>query len=63
MKEVKVKNQAELDAALKAGHYVICIDEGRFSISGSARVVAWENSSVVAREVDAKGKPLKAVAA
>jgi len=57
MAEIKVSNQQELEAALKAGHYPICMGDGFFDISGQATVHArgqatvhaWEQATVHAR--------------
>ena len=49
MKEVLVKNQKELDAALKAGDYPV-LTEGYFEVSGSSTVTAYDSSTVTASD-------------
>jgi len=46
MKDIRVSNQQELEAALKAGHYPTCMGDGFFDISGQATVHASEQATV-----------------
>ncbi len=48
MKEIQVKNQAELDQALKDGAMPICIGNGVFEVRGSSNVMAYGSSNVIA---------------
>ena len=50
---IEVRSQAELDQALanqKPGELIACVGDGRFSVGGSAHVMAWGSSHVEARE-------------
>lgn len=48
MNRVEVKNQSELDAALKAGNYPACVGSEYFEVEGTVRAEAWGNSQVTA---------------
>jgi len=46
MRYVKVKNQSELDAALKRGDYPKCVGDGEFVVTDSATVWAYDSATV-----------------
>ena len=49
-KRVQVKNQSELDAALKAGHYPICVGAEYFELWENATATLRGNATATLRE-------------
>jgi hypothetical protein len=48
LKEIEVRNQTELDAAIKSDHFPICIGSKYFGIYDSATVRAYDSATVTA---------------
>ncbi len=53
MSKIEVRNQSELDAALKKAKptdWIVCVGDGRFEIYGSAKVRAYDSAQVRASD-------------